>query len=190
MTQEAPGSRAADLAANRVEAIVAAAEATAAQLEQAARRQADEIREQGRADAQREIDAARKEAIQLGVEARRSAERTIEEAEKASQEARERARRELEERVGAADEAAAQVLAEARALSGGLRQLGATLQDQGERILREVQGAHKRMQADLRVAWGDGDRPPPSRPAGAEPARRRGNPFAEIDVPEWEERER
>src|SRR3712207_8436877 len=60
-----------------------------------------------------------------------------------------------EGRIAAAEETAARVVSEARALSSGLRQLGATLTDQGERILRDVATAHRRMQADLRVDAAD-----------------------------------
>src|SRR3712207_8738569 len=49
-----------------------------------------------------------------------------------------------EGRIAAAEETAARVVSEARALSSGLRQLGATLTDQGERILRDVATAHRR----------------------------------------------
>ena len=46
------------------------------------------------------------------------------------------------------------MLEEARALSGGLRQLGRSLEEQADRILRDVTAAHKRMQADLRIGPG------------------------------------
>ena len=121
-------------------------------------------------------------------------------------------------RVAAAEEAAAQVLEEARTLSSGLRQLGASLQSQGERILRDVQAAHKRMQADLRVSLPEVDRParePERRPStekrSGTPAtpeeraaleraaselrespgrssRRGDNPFDDLDLPSWVKR--
>jgi cell division septum initiation protein DivIVA len=210
MSQDGTGSRAADIAARQVESIVAAAEATARQLEEEAARQADQIRKKGRTDAQRELESARKDA-----------KKQIEEAERESAQLREQTRRQMEGRVAAADEAATQVLEEARTLSSGLRHLGASLQDQGERILREVQGAHKRMQADLRVGPPDDDLPPRraatrsrrlerSAPGGEatpeerealeraaaelrgaprrRPRRERDNPFDDLDVPSWVER--
>jgi hypothetical protein len=44
------------------------------------------------------------------------------------------------------------VLEEAHALHSGMRRLGEVLSDQAERMLRDVQAAHRRMQADLRVS--------------------------------------
>ena len=95
---------------------------------------------------------------------------------------REQTRRAVEGRVAGAEKAAAEVLEEARALSGGLRQLGKSLEDHADRILRDVQAAHKRMQADLRVGLGRADEPAPSsgglmtsrRGAAAEPSAPRG----------------
>ncbi len=106
--------------------------------------------------------------------------------------------------MASAEKAAAEVLAEARALSGGLRQLGKSLEDHADRILRDVQAAHKRMQADLRIDLGQAAAEPESEPetkAGAsrkeaeppasKPAdRRRPNPFEDLDVPSWVARER
>ena len=87
-------------------------------------------------------------------------------------------------------------------LSGGLTQLGRSLESQAERILREVTAAHKRMQADLRIQSGGSDAPaaaPPAeepsierprtsveRPEPRTPSRMRANPFSELDVPSWE----
>ena len=130
MSAEGSGSRAAELAAHQVEAIVAAAEQSAEELRLQAARDAERITEKALHEARGELDSARAEAEQL----------------------RAQARREVRGRLAAAEDAAAQVLEEAKTLSSGLRQLGATLQSQGERILRDVQAAHKRMQAELRVA--------------------------------------
>jgi hypothetical protein len=151
MSQEGTGSKAAEIAAQYVESIVAAAEESAAKLEKEAQEKAEEIRAKARKDAEREIDRARKKAVELDQDARRSASSQIEEAEKEAEQVREQTRRQIEGRVAAADDAATQVLEEARTLSSGLRQLGSSLQSQGERILRDVQAAHKRMQADLQV---------------------------------------
>ena len=120
---------------------------------------------------------------------------------------REQTRRAVEGRVAGAERAAAEVLKEAQALSGGLRQLGRSLEEQADRILRDVQAAHRRMQADLRVQSGDelptssssgrgtraapprtNPRPRPARRpraaagvAGSGPA----NPFDDLEVPGW-----
>jgi len=101
--------------------------------------------------------------------------------------------------VAAAEVAAAEVLEEAKALSAGLNQLARSLSDQAERILREVQAAHTRMQADLRIGHQEEPRPSrseerqtPSTERGsgetgaATPSRQRANPFDELDVPAWE----
>ena len=118
---------------------------------------------------------------------------------------RESTERAVQGRVASAEKAAAEVLAEARVLSGGLQQLGRSLEEQANRILRDVTAAHKRMQADLRIAspaeravtasapdqepGRPADRPAAdtSSPRQAEPSRRRrGNPFEDIEVPTWE----
>jgi hypothetical protein len=101
------------------------------------------------------------------------------------------------------------VLSEAKVLSTGLRRLGESLSEQGERILRDVSAAHKKMQGDLRVGP-SGEPPPraPRRPSDSheaellatvrqaeeeregEPRRRpsapaRKNPIDDLDVPNW-----
>src|SRR4051812_28594642 len=221
MSQEGTGSKAAEIAAQHVESIVAAAEQSADRLAEGARAEAEKIVAKARKDVERELERARQKAADLNKDARRSASTRIEEAERESEQLREETARQVEARVAAAQEAAAQVLAEAQTLSSGLRQLGSSLQNQGERILRDVQAAHKRMQADLQVSLpeveraarrtGAAERRPASEPgskaeatpeerealerAASElresprrPARERGNPFDDLDVPSWVER--
>ncbi len=77
-------------------------------------------------------------------------------ARREAAELREKTRRASEEQTAAAKKASAEVLSEAQALSAGLRRLGESLGSQAERILRDVQAAHRRMQADLRVESGAG----------------------------------
>jgi hypothetical protein len=87
------------------------------------------------------------------------------------------ARREADERIARAEQAAAEALAQAEAISGGLRQLAGSLEGQAERILRDVQAGHRRLMGDLRVELPRGstsDRPRP-----------RGNPLEDLDVPRW-----
>ena len=91
----------------------------------------------------------------MGQDARQEAEALVGDARKESEQVREQTQRAVEGRVAGAEKAAAEVLEEAQALSGGLRQLGRSLEEQADRILRDVQAAHKRMQADLRVQSGD-----------------------------------
>ncbi|MDQ4049061.1 MAG: hypothetical protein M3131_06750, partial [Actinomycetota bacterium] len=157
-----PGSGAAELAAQQVEQIVAAAQLAAeeiraeARLEQedlrrSAQEDGDKLREEAHRDAERLLDEAREQALLLGTDARREAEALLRDAREESARSREQTQRAVEGRVAAAERAAAEVLEEARALSGGLRQLGKSLEDHAERILRDVTAAHKRMQADLRV---------------------------------------
>ncbi len=210
-------SSASELAARQVEQIVTAAQAAADAIQAEAAQEHKDLREQGKRDAKRviqkardqgeaELNESRKQAVMLGQDARREAEATVAEARRESDQLREQTERAVEGRVASAEKAAATVLQEAQALSGGLRQLGRALEDHAEKILLEVQAAHKRMQADLRVESGGGARPqeipsrparkpeeatPPEQPAGASRARdgrsrrERPNPFDEIDVPRW-----
>jgi vacuolar-type H+-ATPase subunit E/Vma4 len=222
----ASGSRASDLAAQQVEQIVAAAQDAAdsirdeAQAERKdvraqAKREVERMRDKARAEieaarqkhkdkAEAELNEARKQAVMLSQDARREAEGLVSDAQEESERIREQTRRAVEGRVAAAEQAASQVLQEAQALSGGLRQLGRSLEDQADRILRDVQAAHKRMQADLRVESGGGapltpipereqerPRPDDGSPAREEPPRRRregANPFDELEVPSWTRR--
>lgn len=144
-------SRAAEIAAREVEKLISTAQAAAAQVKERAEADAERIRERARRQADEQREEARKEAVLLGQDARVEAERMLDAARHDSHEIRDETRRAVQGRVAAAEEAASQVLEEARALSSGLRQLGETLSDQGARILREVQAAHRRMQGDLRV---------------------------------------
>jgi hypothetical protein len=190
-------SRAGELAARQVESIVTAAEAAAEEVKREAERKAEEIRRGARKDAERELEQRRTEAVQLGKDARRDAKGLVEEAEKESAQIREQTRRATEGRVAEAEKRAAQVMSEAETLSDGLRRLGESLTGQGERILRDVQAAHRRMQADLRIGPSDSDiesEPASERtrtraaspPAGerGRPAGRR-NPLEDLEVPRW-----
>jgi len=157
-----PPTRASDLAARQVEQIVAAAQEAAEQIRAGAQRELDDlrrqaerdgeqVREKARRDAEKELNGARKEAILMTQEAHRDAEGILAEAKSESAQLREQTERGVQGRVAAAEKAAADVLAEARALSGGLQQLGRSLESQADRILRDVTAAHRQMQADLRV---------------------------------------
>jgi len=217
MTEKGTPGRASELAASKVEEIVQAAGEAAAQIRESAEAEArqirgdaeaelERIREEAKRDGESELNEARKAAILYGQDARREAEALVGEAKKESDQIREQTRRAVEGRVVAAEKAAAEVLEEARALSGGLRQLGRSLEEQADRILRDVAAAHKRMQADLRIGPGDttGPSPPPVDPrrprerqpsSAGPPARppatsvpsppKRPNPFEELEVPNW-----
>jgi hypothetical protein len=149
-------------------------------------------------------DQARTEAARTreSVEAEASQIRELARAEAAT--IGDRARSEATKRVAGAKEAADEALAEARAVSSGLRQLGESLTAQAERILRDVQTAHRQITSDLRVATersrtgvgadgssrGADDRSPSrsssGRSAGGD---RRESPFDDdIDLPSWVER--
>ena len=208
------GSRAAELAAQQVEQIVAAAQEAAEQIRAEAEGVRKDARDQGKRDAERirqkakdeseaEVMESRKQAVIMGQQAKQEAEQRLKEATEESERVREQTRRAVEGRVAGAERAAADVLKEAQALSGGLRQLGRSLEEQADRILRDVQAAHRRMQADLRVQSGDelpessssgrGTRAAPDEPeppAREAPARRRSeggpsNPFDDLEVPGW-----
>jgi vacuolar-type H+-ATPase subunit E/Vma4 len=188
-----PGSRAAELAAQQVESIVGAAQASADLVQQEAAREAEGIIAQARRDAEKELDRARAEAAKLGEQARRDAESQVEEASNESAQIREQTQRAVEGRVADAEEKAARVMEEAETLSKGLRRLGEALGEQGGRILRDVQAAHRRMQADLQVAAPDPEETLRRARSARTPADSgqervgggRRNPFEEIDVPGW-----
>ena len=111
---------------------------------------------------------------------------------------------EAAERVAVAEKAADEALADARAISSGLRRLGQSLEGYAEQILRDVQAGHRRLRGDLRIAGGGSPATPgerarragaaaetgePAAASGAEggsaPRGRRSGPFDEIDVPSW-----
>jgi F0F1-type ATP synthase membrane subunit b/b' len=197
----------AELAAQEVESIVSAAQAAADEIRRAAERDAEALRDRGRHDAERDLGEARRRAVMLGQDARREAERIVAEAQTEARQTREQTRRAVEGRVAGAERAAVEVLEEARTLASTLRRMGDALGAHGERILSDVQGAHRRMQAELRVGP-DPDRrpePPPGRSAGRfarrEPAStprptrpaatrspagsERRNRLEELEVPSW-----
>jgi signal transduction histidine kinase len=106
---------------------------------------------------------------------------------------RDEARQQAAERVSAAEQAADEALADARAISSGLRRLGQSLEDYAERILRDVQAGHRRLRGDLRIASG-GPASPSEAARGADSERaggssRRSRPLDDIDVPEWVRRD-
>lgn len=141
----------ADVAAQQVESIVSAAQAAADNLRAEAERDAKEMRSDGRSAGEREKAKAREEAIAISEEAKRSADKVLADAKREAAELRDKTRRASEEQTATAKKASAEVLSEAQALSAGMRRLGESLGSQAERILRDVQAAHRRMQADLRV---------------------------------------
>jgi F0F1-type ATP synthase membrane subunit b/b' len=164
-------SQAALLAAQQVESIVAAAQGAADELTRQAEAEAEQIRTEARKQSEHELAEGRRQATALGKEARETADTVLKEARHDAQQEREQAHRAAEARVAAAEKAAEDVLAEAKVLSTGLRRLGESLSEQGERILRDVTGAHRRMQADLRV--GPAEEPAPT-PRRADSGLRRG----------------
>ena len=194
-----PSSRPSEVAARQVEQIVAAAQEAADQIRKQAESELEAIRHDARRQAETELTQARKDAILLSEDARNDAELILTEAQAQSDELREKTQRAVKGRVAAAEVAAAEVLDEAKALSAGLNQLARSLSDQAERILRDVQAAHTRMQADLRIdpsqeepraVRSEERRTPASRGSGetgaVTPSRQRANPFDELDVPAWE----
>jgi hypothetical protein len=168
-----PVSRAAALAAQQVESIVAAAQESAQKLVEAARTEAD---------------AAHQEAESVRALARESAAADVEAA-----------RKEASARIRDAQVAADEVLEQAKAVSGGMKQLAHLLTTHAERILRDVTNSHRAMSADLRAAARDeplvdDDRPrSDDLPKSDEPirARRRStgrdNPFSDLEPPSWVE---
>ncbi len=157
-------SQAALLASQQVESIVAAAQGAADEITRQAQAEAEQILAAAKQEVEHSTAEAQRQAAAVGLEARQSANNLLEEARTEAEQAREQARRAAESRVAAAEEAAEQVLSEAKVLSTGLRRLGESLSEQGERILRDVSAAHKRMQGDLRVGPSEEPRPPRSDP--------------------------
>jgi cell division septum initiation protein DivIVA len=170
-----PVSRAAELAAQQVESIVTAAQESAAKLAETARS---------------EVESARQEAESVRALARESAQADVEAA-----------RKEAAARIRDAQEAADEVLEQAKAVSGGMKQLAHLLTTHAERILRDVTNSHRAMSADLRAAARNEPLPDIEERAPAEggppegeepaPSRRRasaaGNPFADLEPPSWVE---
>lgn len=160
-----PTSRAAELAAQQVESIVAAATSGAEKLTTAAREEAASVRALAKEAAENDLDAAQREASA---------------------------------RIREAQAAADDVLAEAKAVSGGMRQLAHLLTTHAERILRDVQNSHRAISADLRAAGSAGGTAASAATEGRateEPSAKRGassidNPFADLDPPEWVEEKR
>jgi hypothetical protein len=196
-------SKAADLAAEQVEAIVQAAQAAADEIRTRAEREAAEERaaleaerEKLRTEGIAEVEQMRREAItesdRLRTEAANAAEAEREAARKAAKELEADSRKAAAKRVASAEKAADDALADARAMSAGLRRLGETLSSHAESILRDVTAGHKRLRAELRVG-GDAPAPHSSEPPSETPAprsarrggERRPKPFDDIDVPEW-----
>ncbi|MEA2374895.1 MAG: hypothetical protein QOD53_1358, partial [Thermoleophilaceae bacterium] len=79
---------------------------------------------------------------------------------------------------------------QAQAISAGLRQLGASLEGQAERILRDVQAGHRRLMGDLRMEGAGRNRPAGEEGGGSASGSSSGdNPLADIDLPRWVGRE-
>ena len=115
----------------------------------------------------------------------------------------EAARKEASARIREAQEAADEVLEQAKAVSGGMKQLAHLLTTHAERILRDVTNSHRAMSADLRAASrneplvngdergrGEPDEMREPREAGGRQRRAgagRENPFADLEPPSWVE---
>ena len=131
--------------------------------------------------------AAREEAESVRALARESAQADVESA-----------RKEASARIRDAQEAADDVLAQAKAVSSGMKQLANLLTVHAERILRDVVNSHRAMTADLRAAArneplaaaengehaaeDESEERPRSRGASSID-----NPFADLEPPSWVE---
>jgi hypothetical protein len=212
MSAHNSASKAAELAARQVEQIVEAAQLAAEQIRADATKTAEERQAAIEAELakQREVleaelktlrtDAVReaeKERAEAAAEAKSLRDDALKEAARLGQQSQ----TEAAERVAVAEKAADEALADARAISSGLRRLGQSLEDYAERILRDVQAGHRRLRGDLRIAGGGPPATPGERARRAEAeqpsdaaadkasaprsGRRRANPFDEIDLPSW-----
>ncbi len=204
-------SKAAEIAGRQVEQIVDAAQLAAEQIKLAAEKSAQERRAAVEAELAKRREAVETEVEKLRADATREAgkersdaateaTRLREEAQKEALDLSNSAQTEASERVAVAEKAADEALADARAISSGLRRLGEGLEDYAEKILRDVQAGHRRLRGDLRIAGGGapatpGERArradtsetagagPEAKPAGGRS--RRGGPFDDIDLPSW-----
>jgi hypothetical protein len=211
MSTNHPASRAADLAARQVEQIVEAAQLAAERIKLDAQQAAEQRQAAAEAELAKRREVLEAEVAQLRADATRETEKQRTDAAAEAKELRDNALKEAArlgdqsqseaaERVAIAEKAADEALADARAISSGLRRLGQSLEDYAERILRDVQAGHRRLRGDLRIAGGGAPATPGERARRAAPAdgsvpeagetpapgrRRRTNPFDEIDLPSW-----
>ena len=216
MSVNEPHSRAAELAAQQVEQIVEAAQLAAEQIKLDAAAAAEKRRAALESEYAQKGEQLQAQVAKLREDASRQAEKERSDADAESKQVRDdalkeaarlgqQAQEEAAERVAIAEQAADEALADARAISSGLRRLGQSLEEYAERILRDVQAGHRRLRGDLRIAGGSpaapGERTRPSgsdesRGAAAEAApsrsggRRGPNPFDDIDVPSWVARDK
>jgi hypothetical protein len=175
------GSRTAEVAAQQVNAIIAAAESAAEQIERDALERAQAELESVRAEAGQELAQARartaaleeramERALELEQDSVREAERRLSEAERSAAQMAEKTRRGVEGRVERAEAAGAEMVAHAEVLSAGLRRLGELLTEQGERILRDTRSARRQLRAQMDSAIEGHVPEPPSRDRPTAPA--------------------
>ena len=146
----------------------------------AAEQAAEETRTMAQEEAETRLARAEETAKKLRDESQRESTKTLDSARTEATKLVEDARKQAAERVSEAERTADETLADARAVSAGLRQLGMTLGEQAETILREVQAGHRKLRSDLRAAAGRGragdDAPADSKGGGL---------FEDLDVPAW-----
>src|SRR4051812_28830054 len=219
MSTHDSASKAAEIAAQQVEQIVEAAQFAAEQIKLDAGKTAQQRREAVEAELAKQRASIEEEIRKLRADATAAAEKERSEAAAESKKVRDEALKEAArlgqqsqseaaERVAVAEKAADEALADARAISSGLRRLGQSLEEYAERILRDVQAGHRRLRGDLRIAGGGAPATPGERARRAaseaeaelasaeEPESSRGggrrgaNPFDDIDVPSWVARDK
>jgi hypothetical protein len=216
MSARDSASKAAEIAGRQVEQIVEAAQLAAEQIKLDAGKKAEDRRAAVEAELAKQREAIEGEIKKLRDDATSAAEKeradaaaeakkVRDEALKEAAELGKQSQTEAAERVAVAEKAADEALADARAISSGLRRLGQSLEDYAERILRDVQAGHRRLRGDLRIAGGGAPATPgerarraapagngeaaPSQPQPSGTGRRGANPFEEIDVPAWVEKD-
>ncbi|MDX6707459.1 MAG: hypothetical protein QOI48_3305 [Solirubrobacteraceae bacterium] len=214
MSSRDSASKAAEMAARQVEQIVEAAQLASEQIKLDAGKKAEDRRAAVEAELAKQRAAIEGEIKKLRDDATAAAEKERSEAAAEAKKVRDEALKEAAElgkqseteaaeRVAVAEKAADEALADARAISSGLRRLGQSLEDYAERILRDVQAGHRRLRGDLRIAGGGPPATPGERarratggeddvaptPRPPRSGRRGANPFEEIDVPAWVEKD-
>lgn len=165
------------LAAGKVEQIVAAAEQAAEELRANAEQRAlERIAEADRAAAIR-VQAADDEAEQVRAEVSQEAEQLRADAAETAQEARYKAQLAAREIIAEARAAAREVLRDGEELSGNMHELSDALRINAERLLRDIRHAHAEFTARL-------DRADPG-PAPREGSGGSAGSRERLDVPEF-----
>lgn len=155
----AEADRAAD---NRVKA----AEEEAAEILASARQQAAKVRDDAKVAADKSVTEATNKGLEIVGNAEMEAKRTLDETAAATAKAHEDAAERSRELMRSAQETAAEIRDEGFHMVGNLRDLGDSMRNNAEKLLKDVQMIHTRMVAQIERVEA-ASRKPPVRPSGA-----------------------